>query len=184
MVYLLKMPLFYEDGSPHCLLAISEDITVKTKMEKQVYEAKTQYSLLVENCREGILIIEQGKISFANKTLLSSLNYALEDMEKKPFLDFIDKGNKNIAEEFYDKINSQTASQEFVTLKLKAKNEDIVEFETSGVRAKYLGKRIIILFMRNITRELHQENEGKLTKETKFKMAFDSVKSKTVIFMI
>ena len=181
IMHTVKMPLFYEDGSPHCLLAISEDITVKTKMEKQVYEAKTQYSLLVENCREGILIIEQGKISFANKTLLSSLNYALEDMEKKPFLDFIDKGNKNIAEEFYDKINSQTASQEFVTLKLKAKNEDIVEFETSGVRAKYLGKRIIILFMRNITRELHQENEGKLTKETKFKMAFDSVKTPQVI---
>ena len=181
IMHTVKMPLFYEDGSPHCLLAISEDITLKTKMEKQVYEAKTQYSLLVENCREGILIIEQGKISFANKTLLSSLNYNLEDMEKNPFLDFIDKGNKTIAEEFYDKINSQTASQEFVTLKLKSKNEDIVEFETSGVRAKYLGKRIVILFMRNITRELREESEGKLTKEAKFKMAFDSVKTPQVI---
>ncbi len=181
IMHTVKMPLFYEDGTPHCLLAISEDITLKTKMEKQVYEAKTQYSLLVENCREGILIIEQGKISFANKTLLSSLNYTLEDVEKKQFLDFIDKGNKNIAEEFYDKISSQTASQEFVTLKLKTKNEDIVEFETSGVRAKYLGKRIIILFMRNITRELHQENEGKITKETKFKHAFECVKTPQVI---
>ncbi|MBO7605079.1 MAG: PAS domain S-box protein, partial [Elusimicrobiaceae bacterium] len=181
IMHTVKMPLFYEDGSPHCLLAISEDITLRTKMEKQVYEAKTQYSLLVENCREGILIIEQGKISFANKTLLSSLNYNLEDMEKKQFLDFIDKGNKTIAEEFYDKVSSQTASQEFVTLKLRAKNEDIVEFETSGVRAKYLGKRIIILFMRNITRELRQESEGKITKEAKFKMAFDSVKTPQVI---
>ena len=181
IMHTVKMPLFYEDGSPHCLLAISEDITLKTKMEKQVYEAKTQYSLLVENCREGILIIEQGKISFANKTLLSSLNYALEDLENKQFLDFIDKGNKAVAEEFYDKINLQTASQEFVTLKLKAKNEDIVEFEASGVRAKYLGKRIVILFMRNITRELRQESEGKITKEAKFKLAFDSVKTPQVI---
>lgn len=181
IMHTVKMPLFYEDGSPHCLLAISEDITLKTKMEKQVYEAKTQYSLLVENCREGILIIEQGKISFANKTLLSSLNYALEDMEKKQFLDFVDKGNKAIAEEFYDKISSQTASQEFVTLKLKSKNEDVVEFETSGVRAKYLGKRIVILFMRNITRELREEGEGKITKEAKFKFAFDSVKTPQVI---
>ena len=181
IMHTVKMPLFYEDGSPHCLLAISEDITLKTKMEKQVYEAKTQYSLLVENCREGILIIEQGKISFANKTLLSSLNYTLEDMEKKAFLDFIEKGNKTIAEEFYDKISSQTASQEFITLKLKAKNEDVVEFETSGVRAKYLGKRIVILFMRNVTREIRQESEGKITKETKFKFAFDSVKTPQVI---
>ncbi len=181
IMHTVKMPLFYEDGSPHCLLAISEDITLKTKMEKQVYEAKTQYSLLVENCREGILIIEQGKVSFANKTLLSSLNYTLEDIENKQFLDFIDKGNKAVAEEFYDKVSSQTASQEFVTLKLRAKNEDVVEFETSGVRAKYLGKRIVILFMRNITRELHQENEGKVSKDTKFKAAFDSVKTPQVI---
>lgn len=181
IMHTVKMPLFYEDGSPHCLLAISEDITLRTKMEKQVYEAKTQYSLLVENCREGILIIEQGKISFANKTLLSSLNYTLEDMEKKLFLDFVEKGNKTIAEEFYDKVSSQTSSQEFVTLKLRAKNEDVVEFETSGVRAKYLGKRIVILFMRNITRELRQESEGLITKEAKFKSAFDSVKTPQVI---
>ena len=87
IMHTVKMPLFYEDGTPHCLLAICEDITLKTKMEKQVYEAKTQYSLLVENCREGIVIIEQGKISFANKTFLSALNYTEQDLENKNFID-------------------------------------------------------------------------------------------------
>ncbi len=181
IMHTVKMPLFYEDGSPHCLLAISEDITLKTKMEKQVYEAKTQYSLLVENCREGILIIEQGKISFANKTFLSALNYTLPDVENKPFLDFVAKGNKTLAEEFYDKISAQTASQDFITLKFQAKNEDVVEFETSGVRAKYLGKRIVILFLRNITSEIRQESEGKKNKDTKFRFAFDSLPTPQVI---
>ena len=181
IMHTVKKPLFYEDGNPHCLLGISEDITLKTKMEKQVYEAKTQYSLLVENCREGILIIEQGKISFANKTLLSALNYTAQDVENKNFLDFVTQENKTLAEEFYDKINSQTAAQDFVTLKFQAKNEDIVEFETSGVRAKYLGKRIVILFLRNITREMNQASEGQKIKDTKFKLAFDSLQEPQVI---
>ncbi len=181
IMHTVKMPLFYEDGSPHCLLGISEDITLKTKMEKQVYEAKTQYSLLVENCREGILIIEQGKISFANKTFLTALNYNLLDVENKQFLNFVAKGNKGLAEEFYDKISTQTASQDFVTIKFQAKNEDMVEFETSGIRAKYLGKRIVILFLRNITSELRQESEGKKNKDTKFRFAFDSLATPQVI---
>lgn len=181
IMHTVKMPLFYEDGSPHCLLAISEDITLKTKMEKQVYEAKTQYSLLVENCREGILIIEQGKISFANKTLLSALQYTEQDLENKNFLDFIPEESKVLAEEFYDKINSQTSAQEFVILKLKAKNEEVVEFETSGIRAKYLGKRIVIFFLRNIVKELNQGSSVKSSKDTKFKLAFDSLKTPQVI---
>lgn len=181
IMHTVKMPLFYEDGSPHCLLAISEDITLKTKMEKQVYEAKTQYSLLVENCREGILIIEQGKISFANKTLLSALHYTEKDVENKTFLDFVPEENKVLAEEFYDKINSQTSAQEFINLKLKAKNDEVVEFETSGIRAKYLGKRIVIFFLRNIAKEVNQGSLSKSTKDTKFKLAFDSLKNPQVI---
>lgn len=181
IMHTVKMPLFYEDGSPHCLLAICEDITLRTKMEKQVYEAKTQYSLLVENCREGIVIIEQGKISFANKTFLSALNYTEQDLENKNFIDYVAKENKDIAEEFYDKINSQSAAQDFVNLKFQAKNEDIVEFETSGVRAKYLGKRIVILFLRNITLELRKDVNKNTSKDTRYKFAFDSLKTPRVI---
>ena len=181
IMHTVKMPLFYEDGTPHCLLAICEDITVKTKMEKQVYEAKTQYSLLVENCREGIVIIEQGKISFANKTFLSALNYTAQDLENKDFIEFVAKENKAIATEFYDKINSQTAAQDFVNLKFQAKNEDVVEFETSGVRAKYLGKRIVILFLRNISMELRKEGGKSISKDARYKLAFDSLKNPQVI---
>ena len=47
-------------------------------------------------------------------------------MENTNFLDYIAEENKVLAEEFYDKINSQTAAQEFVTLKVKAKNDDVV----------------------------------------------------------
>ena len=181
IMHTVKMPLFYEDGTPHCLLAICEDITLRTKMEKQVYEAKTQYSLLVENCREGIVIIEKGKISFANKTFLSALNYTEQDLENKDFIDYVAKENRTIAEEFYDKINLQTASQDFVNLKFQAKNEDIVEFETSGVRAKYLGKRIVILFLRNITLELRKDSSKNISKDTRYKLAFDSLKTPWVI---
>lgn len=181
IMHTVKMPLFYEDGTPHCLLAICEDITLRTKMEKQVYEAKTQYSLLVENCREGIVIIEQGKISFANKTFLSALNYTEQDLENKNFIDYVAKESKTIAEEFYDKISSQTAAQDSVNLKFQAKNEDVVEFETSGIRAKYLGKRIVILFLRNITLELRKDGNKYIAKDARYQLAFDSSKTPQVI---
>ena len=176
IMHTVKTPLFYEDGTPNCLLGISEDITSKTKMERQVYEAKTKYSLLVEHSREGILIIEQGKVSFANKTLLSALGYKEGELDGKSFTELAAKENQALAGEFYDKVFAGTAAQEFAVIKLQNKNMDeIVEFEISAAVSKYLGKKILIMFLRNITKE-HRIEDAVKTKDDKFRQAFENAK--------
>lgn len=174
IMHTVKTPLFFEDGTPNCLLGISEDITAKTKMEKQVYESKTKYSLLVENSREGILIIEQGKISFANKTFLTALGYLEEDVQDKTFEELAAKENAEIAKEFYDKVIAGTAARDFAVVKMQNKNKDeVFEFEASAAVSKYLGKKILIMFLRNITNERHIEQNVK-TKDDKFRQVFEN----------
>lgn len=154
VMHTVKTPLFNEDGTPNCLLGISEDITSKTKMERDVYESRTKYSLLVENSREGILIFEKDKISFANQTILNALNATLKDLEGKTFKDLASKEHADLAEEFFEKTINGTASAPFEVIKLKElKNDGVVEFEVSAADSKYLGKKILIMFLRNITEE-------------------------------
>ena len=62
IMHTVKTPLYKPDGTPDYLLNVSEDITAKTKMEKQIREAGEKNSLLVENAREGILILEDYKL--------------------------------------------------------------------------------------------------------------------------
>lgn len=164
VMHTVKTPLFREDGTPNCLLGVSEDITSKTKMERDVYESRTKYSLLVENSREGILIFEKGKISFANKTILNALNTNLENIEGKTFKEIASKENADLAEEFYEKTINGTASAPFEVIKLRDfRNESVVEFEVSAADSKYLGKKILIMFLRNITEERNIKHTSSFT---------------------
>lgn len=154
IMHTVKTPLFNEDSSPNCLLGISEDITAKTKMEREIYESRTKYSLLVENSREGILIFEKDKISFANKTILKALNATLKDLEGKTFKELASKEYEDVAAEFFEKTINGTASVAFEVIKLRDfRGEGVVEFEVSAADSKYLGKKILIMFLRNITEE-------------------------------
>ena len=154
IMHTVKTPLFHEDGSPHCLLGVSEDITLKTKMERDVYESRTKYSLLVENSREGILIFEKGKVSFANKTILKALNCSLKEIEGKTFKELASKEYEALAKEFFEKTSNGTASEPFELIKLRdLRGDSVVEFEVSAANSKYLGKKILIMFLRNITEE-------------------------------
>ena len=175
IMHTVKTPLFFADGTPNCLLGVSEDITAKSKMERQVYESRGKYSMLVENCKEGILIIEQGKISFANKTLLTSLGYEEREVEGKTFADLASASSAEAAKEFYDKISAGTAASDYAFIKLDDKNKDeVFEFEVSGVTSKYLGKKIEIMFLRNITKERTAEKASK-TKDGRFVGVFEGV---------
>lgn len=166
VMHTVKTPLFREDGTPHCLLGVSEDITSKTKMERDVYESRTKYSLLVENSREGILIFEKGKVSFANKTILSALNATLKDLEGKTFKELASKENEALASEFFEKTVNGTASVPFENIKLRDfRGDGVVEFEVSAADSKYLGKKILIMFLRNITEERNIKHTSSFTND-------------------
>jgi len=47
IMHTVKTPVFNSDGTPNCLLMVSEDITAKTKMEKQIREAGDKNTLLI-----------------------------------------------------------------------------------------------------------------------------------------
>ena len=173
IMHTVKTPLFYADGTPNCLLGVSEDITAKSKMERQVYESRSKYSLLVENCKEGILIIEQGRISFANKTLLKTLGYEEGELKGRNFWDLACAASRDAAKEFYEKIYSSTAASDYAFVSMDNKNKDeVFEFEVSGAISKYLGKKIVIMFLRNITKERSMENKAK-AKDDRFRNVFE-----------
>lgn len=182
VMHTVKTPLFNEDGTPNCLLGVSEDITSKTKMERDVYESRTKYSLLVENSREGILIFEKGKVSFANKTILNALNANLSDFEGKTFKELACKEHASLAEDFFEKTSNGTASEPFEVIKLRdLKNDSVVEFEVSAADSKYLGKKILIMFLRNITEERNIKQVSSFTTDKLYQVFENSTIPQVVL---
>lgn len=153
IMHTVKTPVFNPDGTAHCLLVVSEDITAKTKMEKQILEARDKNTLLVENAREGVVIIEDGKIIYANHAFCALLGFeTLEDIQGKSLLDFSTENHLVFLKEKYDAVLAGTDnSEESIEAHFVKKDGSVVEAKFSAVLAKYLGRRIVLGFASDAT---------------------------------
>ncbi len=153
IMHTVKTPLYKPDGSPDYLLNVSEDITAKTKMEKQIRETGEKNSLLVENAREGILILEDYKIIYANRAACRILGYeAVEEIVRRPLLDFVAADHQIFAKDKYESvINGLEGASEPAQLHFVKKSGVVAEVEFAAMASKYLGRRIVIGFLRDVT---------------------------------
>ena len=183
IMHTVKTPLYTPTGEADYLLNISEDITAKTKMEKKMREAGEKSTLLVENAREGIVILEDRNIIYANAAvchLLGLKNPA--DVLGKKLSDFISADYQLVAQDKYEAIISQLPNaQEPILLRFVQPNMRTREIEVAAISSKYMGRRIVIAFLRDMTEINKKMREIRHDRE-KFKNVFEY--SRTPLFIL
>ncbi len=174
IMHTVKTPLYTPQGDPDYLLNVSEDITAKTKMEKQIRETGEKNSLLVENAREGILILEDAKVIYANKSACKLLGFnTQEEIVRKKFLDFVASDHQIFAQEKYEAVRSQVeGSGDPVQMQFVKQTGASVELEMTAMVSKYLGRKIVITFLRDVTASNKQLREVRAEKEN-YKHVFE-----------
>ena len=155
IMHTVKTPVFNSDGTPNCLLVVSEDITAKTKMEKQIREASDKNTLLVENAREGVVLVEDGKIIYANHAFCAMLGFdTLEELKGKKLLDLSTENHRVFLKEKYEAVRSgNDDGSTSLEAHFVRKDGKKLEAKFSAVLAKYLGRRVILGFLNDITAE-------------------------------
>lgn len=174
IMHTVKTPVFDADGTPNCLLIVSEDITAKTKMEKQIREANDKNTLLVENAREGVVIVEDAKIIYANHAFCRLVGREkLEDVKDKALLDYVSDSHRVFLKEKYDAVRSG-ADNSSSEIEVHFQRPDGTKHEAhfSAVLAKYLGRRVVLGFVRDITSDNHALRELKNERDN-FRQAFE-----------
>ena len=175
IMHTVKTPVFNPDGTPNCLLVVSEDITTKTKMEKQIREASDKNTLLIDNAREGVIILEDGKIIYANHAFCATLGMDdLESVKGTPLVDFALPDHKEILKEKYNAVLAGVAeSAKPIEVHLQKASGEKIEVEFSAVASKYLGRRIVLGFVRDITASNRRLRTLK-TERDNFRSAFEN----------
>ena len=174
IMHTVKTPVFNMDGTPNCLLVVSEDITAKTKMEKQIREASDKNTLLVENAREGIVILEDAKVIYANNALCQLLGYEeVKDVKGKSLSELVTEDHRMFLKDKYDAVlaGSDDASSAIDVRFLKQNGQE-VETEFAAVASRYLGRRIVLCFVRDVTAANRTLREVKNEREC-FRSAFE-----------
>jgi len=79
LVGLFSFDLVEMDGKQY-LISIAQNITERKKAEQKLKESEEKYRILVENSIQGIAIIQDLRVMFANSAFAKILGYSIEDI--------------------------------------------------------------------------------------------------------
>ncbi|HDS09601.1 MAG TPA: PAS domain S-box protein, partial [Firmicutes bacterium] len=132
-------------------IGLIRDVTEEKNVKDSLRESKGQFYTLVENANDGILIIQDGKIRFANKMILRILDYSQEEILGKDFKSIIPKSLFPEAESLHVSIAETGDSLNSYETQFIRKNGDIVEVDISSGSVQFKGQPAIISIIRDVT---------------------------------
>jgi len=165
----LSITLFRDkDNDPKYFIAKVQDITEFKEIELGARSLQKKYATIVEKGNDGIIIIQDFLIKFANQKILEWTGYTADEIDKKDFLSFISEESSELIKENY--IKRMAGKKVGVNYKVKIVRKDGKEFpvEVSGSVIDYEGKPADMVFLRDITDREKAEEEFK-----KYKFIFD-----------
>ena len=127
----------------------------------QLRDSEERYRRLLQRIQDGVIIIQDGRVAYANEVLASMAGEPAEALVGRPFLDLApDEDRPELAERYERWERSQAVSGELETRVRRASGEvRLVSLRAGSV--DYEGRRSIIATLRDITRERQMELEVK-----------------------
>jgi two-component system NtrC family sensor kinase len=95
------------DGK-HCVIGFLSDITERKKLEDQVNRKQWQLQSIVDCSASGVLIVQNKKITFANRTAGIILGYRYEDLLEADFLSVFSPENEKLDDSLLNRINDNS----------------------------------------------------------------------------
>lgn len=87
---------FYRDGRISGVISVAREITERMKSEEALRVSEEKYRLVVENSREAIFLVQDGKIRFANRKTSELSGYSLEKFNSSPVSAFVHPEDMNM----------------------------------------------------------------------------------------
>lgn len=69
------------------------DVTAQATTESALRESEGLYRSLVDNCRDGVFLIQQGRLLFVNPALAEMLGYVPSDLVGRSYMDLVADGD-------------------------------------------------------------------------------------------
>jgi PAS domain S-box-containing protein len=95
-----KIPVFSE-GAVVQVASVIRDITDRERLERDIRHSEEKYRALIENLDAGLIIIQDGKIQFANRTFFTVSGYSPNQVYGQPFEQLVSKTDRDRVEQRY-----------------------------------------------------------------------------------
>jgi len=171
------MPVRDINGKIIYVMAIARDITERKRLEEklrqysehleelvqkrteELLESEKRYSVLVEEASDGVAILQDGKIVFANKKGPEMIGYSRDELIGLPFEKLVDEKYRQLVKERYIKrLRGETVPVTY-EIELMTKNSERVPVELSATRIHYQGHPADLIIVRDISERKRMEEQ-------------------------
>jgi len=139
---------------------LQKEINEHKCTEAALKESEVKYSALVEQAKDGVVIVQDGVFTFINQAASEICGYTKEEIVDKPLLDIVAPEYKELISQRYavglrGKKNAPSAYE----IKIKNKNEATRDVELSVGMIRYQKNPAIMAIVRDVTERKKVEDE-------------------------
>lgn len=148
-----------ESGEMDGFIVIQQDITERLNFEKAIHESEQKYKTLVENSLEGIIIIRDNHIFFANDTFCKMLGYTRDELYTMPSVNIVHPADREKAFKIAEKRKNKDFSTIHEIFRMVTARGEIKECETSSTLIEFDGEYASFFTTHDITEKKRMEEE-------------------------
>ncbi|MBW1896734.1 MAG: PAS domain S-box protein [Deltaproteobacteria bacterium] len=137
----------------------------RQRAEEVLRESEEKYRNVVERSNDGIVIIQDGLIKYANPSVKRMTGYDVDAATDTPFSDFIHADEVDEAMEIYKRRLAGEALPTRYERKLRHKNGSRIDTEMDGGLISYEDKPADLVIIRDITKRKQAEKELRESRE-------------------
>lgn len=162
-------------------IATFTDITERISYENELRESQERYRNHIESLPDGILIIENNKVVFANASALKILGTTSAKIKRSPLNEFVLPEYKTEYEKLFSSVRDDKAT-DFIEIKIKRHLDNkIADIQANGRLVKFKGEESIQLVISDIsTRKAlaREQMRAQIAEETNLQLQREIVERK------
>ncbi len=128
------------------------------KRTEALLESEKRYSVLVEEAGDGVIILQDGKVVFANKKATEVIGYSRDELKGLPLEKLVDEKYLPFAKKMYER-NLRGDVPITFEVEWRAKNGERIPIEVSGARIYYEGRPAVLRVARDIRDRKRMEEQ-------------------------
>jgi len=144
------------------LICVVRDITERKQIEESLIESEDKYRTLIDNIQDGVFLIREREIIFANEALARMNGYQVDELLGKNFEELIFPEDLSLVQSRYDqRIQGLDVPNEY-EFRLRSKNSDKIVCVNMNVGVvNYRGSLVSLGTIKDITDRKQKEQHEK-----------------------
>jgi len=134
-----------------------EILAEQKRMMELLKESESKYSTLVEQAKDGVIILQEGVLQFANRAIEEISGYSMKERMDKPIWDLVAPEFRNFVHNIYElRISGKKVPSNY-EIKICCKDESLKKVEITGGIIKYQGRSADMITIRDVTERKQME---------------------------